>query len=58
MTDDETTTDKYLQACDLAEEVFLPSYALVLQDADPQRLYRELESKGYVWNGTAWEQRQ
>jgi broad-specificity NMP kinase len=57
MTEDERTTEKYTQACDLAHEVFLPSYALVLEDAAPRRLYSELEARGYTWTGSTWEPR-
>lgn len=55
---DERSTDKYQRACDLAAEVFLPSYALTLEDAAPKRLYEALEDKGYVWTGEAWQPKQ
>lgn len=55
---DERATEKYRLACDLAEEVFLPSYALTLLDATPKRLYEALEEKGYSWTGTEWKQKE
>jgi hypothetical protein len=55
MTHNERDTEKYALACDLAHELFLPSYALVLEDAEPERLYGELHAKGYQWTGTAWD---
>lgn len=54
---EEFSTSKHNLACDLAHELFLPSYALVLEDAEPERLYSALEEKGYHWTGTAWEAR-
>jgi hypothetical protein len=54
MASDERATPKYTAACDLAEEIFLPSHAMTLTDAEPARLYRALEDKGYHWGGSAW----
>jgi hypothetical protein len=48
---------KYDLACDLAHELFLPSHALTLEQAPPERLYAALEEKGYAWDGQAWQPR-
>jgi hypothetical protein len=48
---------KYDLAYDLAHELFLPSHALTLEQAPPERLYAALEEKGYTWDGQAWQPR-
>ncbi len=55
MSNDEKESRKHDLAIDLAHEVFLPSYALTLEDAEPRRLYDALADKGYVWTGDAWK---
>jgi hypothetical protein len=55
MADDERSTARHMLACDLAHELFLPSHALTLEDAAPERLYAALAEKGYVWTGNAWK---
>jgi hypothetical protein len=49
------TEARHVLACDLAHELFLPSHALTLEDAAPERLYAALAEKGYVWTGDAWK---
>jgi hypothetical protein len=51
----ENETRKHDLACDLAHELFFPSHALLLEDAPPERLYSELEAKGYTWTGSEWK---
>jgi hypothetical protein len=53
MTNEEE--QKYNLACDLAHELFLPSHALTLEQAPPERLYAVLKEKGYTWNGQEWQ---
>jgi hypothetical protein len=55
MADEERSTARYMLACDLAHELFLPSHALTLEDAAPERLYAALAEKGYHWTGDAWK---
>ncbi len=55
MTTEGRGSPKHNLGCDLAHELFLPSQALTLEDAEPERLYAALEGKGYVWTGDAWK---
>ncbi len=55
---DQPAADKHSLACDLAHELFLPSYALVLEDGQPEHLYAMLEEKGYSWTGSEWRRKE
>ncbi len=55
MSTDEQASEKYQRACDLAHEIFLPSHALTLEGAAPERLYAALRDKVYSWVDGEWK---